>query len=411
MRRRTPLLVLAALIIAGVAITAYFLLAARTPGLIVGDNPFGSAHDRDPNTLAPVTDTGVPVQGAGEVIAPRLLKLADGPVARGAVALYIPPTTTEVASESGSTTETVTTPEEVEVRYIDRQSGNVYAFRVHERTATRISNKTLPGIQEASWLADGSRAFVRFLEKDSAGVEHVSTYMLPANGEGGYFLEQDLAEVRTASSSVLALYSSGTGSVASLAGPEGTSGTTLFSSLLSSLHVRFAGGNFVATTKATSALDGYAFLVDRAGSFTRLLGPLRGLDTLPNPSGSQVLYSYIDRTKLYTQVLDVANRTTVPLPLVTLAEKCAWNREGTAVFCGVPTTVRGTLPDDWYQGAHSFTDRVWRIDLTSRVATLIFDPNELAEEAMDIEALTLDSASDVLVFMNRLDGSLWSYDL
>jgi hypothetical protein len=411
MRRRNLILVILVIVIALAGAGLFLILRSQAPGLVVDTGLFGSAGDREPG-LAPVTDAGVPVPGAGEAVAPRLLKLADGPVAKGVIALYTPPATTQTASSTNaSSTEVVTTPEEVEVRYIDRQSGNVYSFRVHERVATRLSNKTLPGIQEAAWLSDGSRAFVRFLEKDGAGGEHVSTYMLPANGEGGYFLEQDLAEVRTASSSVLALYSSGSGSVASLAGPDGTSGKTLFSSALSALTLRFAGASVIAATKPTSALDGYAFLVNPAGSFTRLLGPLRGLTVLPSPSGSQALYSYVDRTRLYTQVLDVANRTSVSLPLVTLAEKCAWNREGTAVFCGVPTAVSGNLPDAWYQGAHAFSDRIWRIDLASRVATLVLDPREVTGQPMDIEALALDSASDVLVFMNRLDGSLWSYDL
>ncbi|HEX5774840.1 MAG TPA: hypothetical protein VFY28_02675, partial [Candidatus Paceibacterota bacterium] len=122
-------------------------------------------------------------------------------------------------------------------------------------------------------------------------------------------------------------------------------------------------------------------------------------------------YSYVDRSRLYMQALDAGNRTSISLPLVTLVEKCAWNKEGSAVFCAVPTAIGGALPDEWYQGAHAFTDRLWRIDLADRVATLVFDPRELADEPMDMEALTLDSASDVIVFMNRLDGSLWSYDL
>ncbi len=411
MNRRLVIITASILVVLGLVLAAVFLFMGNGRGL-VATNPFGGAGDRDPGTLVPVGETGVPIQGAGEIVAPRLLKITDGPVARGAIALYVPPiTTTASTTDASSTPQVVTKPAEVEVRYIERQSGNIYSFRIHERTATRISNKTLPGIQEASWLSDGSRAFVRFLEQDSGGLEHVSTYMLPANGEGGYFLEKDLALVRAASTSVVALYSSGSGSVASVAGSGGTGGRTIFSTVLSSLNLAFAGSNFIVTTKASANLDGYAFLVDQAGSFTRLLGPLRGLSTLPNESGSQVLFTYTDRNKLYTQVLDTANRTAVPLPLTTLAEKCVWTSDETTVFCAVPTSIAGTLPDDWYQGARTFTDRIWRIDLASRVATLVIDPKELANETMDMEALTLDVASDVLVFMNRNDGSLWSYDL
>ena len=109
-------------------------------------------------------DTAGPVEGAGEVVAPRLLKITDGPVAEGAVALFIPAKApTQAAPVSlGSTSAEVAvatqgTPADTEVRYVDRASGNIYAFRIHDRVLTRIGNKTLPGVQEASWLADGSR--------------------------------------------------------------------------------------------------------------------------------------------------------------------------------------------------------------------------------------------------------------
>jgi len=409
---RRILIIGAVVLLLAIAAAVYFFFFRSGDGFTVGPNPFGQAGERDPS-LDPVIDTGVPTPGAGTLIAPRLLKIADGPVAKGTLSIYTPPQTTVVGTTTSSTTpaQTVTVPEEVEVRYIDRQSGNVYAFKIHDRIVTRLSNKTLPGIEDAAWTRDGSRAFVRFLEKDATGGERVSTYLLPFNGEGGYFLEQGLADIDIASSTVMTLSSSGSGSVATLMNADGSGSRTLFTSVLSSLSVAFSGTGYLAQTKPTVHLDGYAFSVDRNGSFTRILGPLRGLSTLPSPSGANILYSYVDRAKLYTQVLDAAARTTVPLPLATLPEKCVWTPDSSAVYCAVPTSLSGQLPDEWYQGARPFSDRIWRIDLATRVATLVFDPRQLAETSIDAQALSLDSASDVLVFMNRLDGSLWSYDL
>lgn len=410
--RRILIILAILLLFVAVGTAVYFLVFNRDSGLVVGENPFGQAGDRDPGSLDPVIDTGVPTPGAGTLVAARLLKLTDGPVAKGTVSLYTAPKTTTVATTSTSTpVQTITIPEEVEVRYIERQSGNVYSFKVHERVMTRLSNKTLPGIVDAAWARDGSRAFVRFLENDISGTERVSTYLLPANGEGGFFLEQGLSQVVVASSTVLTLRSSDSGSIVSSMNADGTGTKTLFSSVLSSLRVGFFGTNYIAQTKASTYLDGYAFTVDRTGTFTRLLGPLRGLSTLASPSGANVLYSYVDRGKLYTQVFNTAARTNVSLPLVTLAEKCVWTTGSDALYCAVPTALTGLLPDEWYQGAHTFSDRVWRIDLASRVATLVFDPRQLADTAIDAQALSIDSGGDVLIFMNKSDGSLWSYDL
>ena len=411
--RRILIIVGTLILLIALGLGVYFLFFAKDSGIAVGPNPFGSAGDRDPGAVEPV-DTGVPTPGAGTVFPPRLMKLTDGPVAKGTASIYFPPQLSAPVAASSTATTTQTTviavPEEVEVRYIDRQSGNVYSFRIHERTMTRLSNKTLPGIEDASWTRDGSRAFVRFLEKDGAE-ERVSTYLLPVSGEGGYFLEQGLAQITAASSSVLTLLSSGSGSVAIIMNTDGSGTRTIFSSVMSSLRVAFAGTSYLAQTKASAHLDGYAFLVDKAGTFTRILGPLRGLSTLPSPSGAKILYSYADRGKVYTQVLDTATRTAVPLPLSTLPEKCAWTPGSDALYCGVPTSLSGVLPDDWYQGARSFSDRLWRIDLATRVATLTFDPRQLADVQIDAQALSLDSGEDVLVFMNKVDGSLWSYDL
>lgn len=410
MNRRLLIILASIIVVLGIIVGIYFLFFTPGATLQVGvPNPFGSSADRgDTGILGP---DGGPVQGAGVIVAPKLMRISDGPVAKGAVALHIPAVFSTASSTASTTTEI--TPADTEVRYIERQSGNVYSFRVHDRLLTRISNKTLPGIQEAAWTSDGTRAFARYMTRAADGTEHVDTYALSSDGGEGYFLEQDLEQVAVqGTSTVFSLLPNSSGSIGSLSAPDGTSVRTLFTSTLARLTTRFSGSDLIATTKASSGLDGYAFLVSRAnGSFTRLLGPFRGLSTLPAPNGNSVLYSYSDRGKLSAQVLDIVSRTGTPLPLATLAEKCVWSLDGRTLYCGVPTSVGGNLPDDWYQGAYSFTDRIWRIDLDTRLATLIVDPKQVGEVEIDAIALTIDPEEDVLIFTNKRDGSLWSYDL
>lgn len=327
MNRRILIIVASIIVVLGLLVGAYFLFF-NNPTLSVGvpSNPFGSSDDRTPTEL--LGPDGQPIQGAGTVVAPRLIRISDAPVGKGAVALYIPPVPAMASSTEPGT------PADTEVRFIERQSGNIFAFRVHDRVLTRISNRTLPGIQEAVWTTDGARAFVRYLTRATDGTEHVDTYMLPADGGEGYFLEQDLEQVTVrATSTVFSLLPSTSGSIGSLSAPDGTNVRTLFTSTLSRLRAGFSGANIVATTKASSGLDGYSFLVNSAdGSFTRILGPLRGLATLPNREGTSVLYSYVDANRTYLQILDLATRNAVALPLVTLAEKCVWEPGGRAVY-------------------------------------------------------------------------------
>lgn len=435
--KRVLVIVAGIIVILGIVAVIYFTYFAGSAHLTVGNtgNAFGDATS---GTSVPTTDT---TSTTGTVVGPNLVKIASGPVSAGEVAFDLPPTpvvtTTSLASSTvTSTTTTATstkttkttaiipvttttyTPGDVVIRYIDRQNGNVYEYRSVARTLTRVSNKTLPGIQEASWLPDGSMAFVRFLTS-SGNSEHIATYALPYNGNGGYFLQQDLNQVTTVgSSTVFTLMNGSGGSVGSLAHADGSGISTLFTSTLTSLvahAVNPSGGSgaaasVIASTRAASEIGGYAFTLT-GGKFIPLFGPLNGLTVLPSPSGKSLLYSYTDGTSFHMNIFDMTSGAVTALPLATLAEKCTWTMDGSSVYCAIPLSMTGNLPDDWYQGTISFNDRIWRIDLSSRLATLILDPTDIAKTDIDAVNLTLDPNSRVLVFRNKKDGSLWSYTL
>lgn len=414
MNRRTLIIAGIVLVLVLLAIGAYLLFFRDEPQLSTDGAPIGGLADDVVGGRDVLPDGTEFAEEAGTEIAPRLVRITDGPVAFGSVAVVVPAATTTVTTtrDDGTVaTTTVALPPDVEVRFVERQSGNLYAYRAHERTLTRLTNQTVPGVIEASWLEDGSRAFLRFFSTD-VGSERLETYALPISGEGGYFLEQDLAQVSAGSVSVFSLLTSTTGSTGTIANGDGGNVRTVFTSPLASLRVAFAGDDFVATTKASASIDGYSFFVPRAsGAFSRVLGPLRGLTALPDPTGSLLLYSYLTNGTFAMALFDLETRESVPLPVATIASKCVWSADGSVAYCAVPTAFPGTLPDDWYQGVVSFTDRIWRIDAAARVATLLVDPSTAGGSAVDAVALTIDPQEDFLVFTNRIDGSLWAYDL
>jgi hypothetical protein len=147
------------------------------------------------------------------------------------------------------------------------------------------------------------------------------------------------------------------------------------------------------------------------GAFSRVLGPFKGLSALPSPSGDLILYSFIEGRTLRLGFIDVAAGTSTFLPITTLVDKCAWSADGSSIYCGVPTNQSGALPDDWHQGVVSFNDRLWRIDLAARVATLILDPQESADVSIDMVGLAVDPARDAVVFSDKNTLALFAYDL
>ena len=408
MRRNLIIAAVALLLIIGLGAAAHVYFSSGTRVAVAPNGgaglPVAGQQSAGAGTAA---GGGVVSGGTPVVVSARLVKISAGPVVPGMTVID-----RKAASASSSPSSTSLGTREVAVSYIERQSGNVFLYLVGAKTLTRTSNRTLPGIQSALWLPDGSTAFVRYLSGDDAST--INTYALRANGSEGFFLPQDLADIAVSSTSVLILASGVNGSTASLLRTDGTRATTVFSTPLSSLRVSFAGKtSYLAVTKPAAALSGSAFLVGATGRFSRLIGPLYGLAALPSRSGKWLLASHTVGSEMRTALVNTASGETLPLPVKTIADKCAWTADDSTVYCGVPTNPSAgyAYPDDWYQGVAHFSDRIWKIEVAGRYAQLVLDfPKETGVE-LDTESLAVNPLGTVLVFSNKNDGSLWSYSL
>ncbi len=417
--RRTLTIAALAIVALGLIVVGYFYFFNGSGGLVAqtgtGANPFGtpsqdtSSGGQGADTTQNTADTPI----AGTLIAPHLVKITSSPVAHGVLIINASTTAPVALASTTDATSTDTGPTfRTEVRYIDRQSGNMYTYNVMQGTSVRLTNHTAPGVQETAWLSDGSDAFIRFLTVDPDKTEHIDTYVLPADGTDGRFLARDLSQVLAqGTQTVFTFMPSTSGSVGTISKPDGSGGGTVFTSLLSALHVSFAGTNLLAYTKPSASVNGYAFLIDRkTGAFTKILGPLPGLTALPSPSGKLVLVSSLSGSSLSLSVFDTATHTTIALPVATLTEKCVWSPDNQSAYCAVPTALpSGKLPDGWYQGTIAFSDRLWKIDLIARAATLVANLPELTKEPIDAISLSVDPNESTLTFVNKRDDSLWAY--
>ncbi len=402
--RRYLIIAALAIVVLGAGVVAYFYFFANAPGVTVapgaGANLPTAGQETTPASAGQAPASSVSLSAPSPVVvSARLVKISAGPVVPGEAVVDIP------AQNASSSPDTVVT-------YIERQSGNVFSYQVGTGVLTRTSNKTLPGIEEASWLPNASLAFVRYLS--GADFSTINTYALSANDGNGFFLPQNLSDLAVSSTSVLALASGVNGSSASLMRTDGTHSSEIFTTPLSSLRVSFAGKNqYLAFTKPSATLPGDAFIVDSAGRFSRIAGPLNGLVALASPSGKWVLVSYTLPQGMQMELVNVATGAVVPLPVATIADKCVWAADNSAVYCGIPMNPpkNYAYPDDWYQGAVHFSDRIWKIDVAGRFAQLVLDFSKETSSPLDAEALAIDPSGTVLAFINKNDGSLWSYKL
>ena len=397
---RTLTIAAIAIVLVGTGVFAYFYFFATRANIIVSpDNtgfPIAGQDTQSTNDNGVLTTLGAPT-----VVTERLVKISKGPVVPGMVVTNIP------AINASSSPD-------VSVSYVERQSGNIFLYIVNTGKITRTSNKTLPGIQSASWLPNASLAFVRYLSGDNLST--INTYALLEDGSGGFFLPQNIMDISVSSTSVLTLASGVNGSVASVSYTDGTHTSEVFSTPLSTINVSFAGKNqYLTYTKPSATLSGYAFIVDAAGHFSRIAGPLNGLVALPSHSGNFVLVSSSSGSggALQMKIVSTTTGENILLPVSTIADKCVWTADDSAIYCGIPVDppINYVYPDDWYQGVVSFSDRIWKIDVAGRYAQLVLDfPKETSKE-VDIKSIAVDPLNTELVFMNKLDGSLWGYKL
>lgn len=401
-------------VVLGIIAGVYFFFFYKPGPALTADtassgNPFGDSGGATTNTgnASAPGDTGTSDSGnIPAQVAPKLVQVTNAPVGKGFIVLD--PVASTTASTSAVTTGAA-------VRYIDRESGNMYEYATASNASARLTNHTVPGVQEVSWLPNGAAAFLRFITPGQGSDEHVNTYELPADGSDGAFLAEDLMQVIPRNlTSVFTLSPNSAGSIGYLEQPDGMNPTVLFTSQLSAISVRSSAGAMVAYTKPSANLNGYAFLVNqKTGAFTSILGPLTGLTALPSPSGTRILMSYVDGSGVVRLAYyDTSNHATTLLPLSTFTDKCVWAPDGTSAFCAAPVSVpTGTLPDDWYLGTTAFTDRIWKIDFTARVATQVADLPTLVSAPIDAVSLTIDANESTLVFMNKRDDTLWAYSL
>ncbi|MFZ3043940.1 MAG: hypothetical protein WA058_02430 [Minisyncoccia bacterium] len=403
--QRNIIIAVIALLVLGLGVWVYVAFFAGNAAITTapGAPSTGLPVAGQATTPGGTSDTGAPSLSAGmpapvTIVSPRLIKISSGPVVPGAVVVSKAAT----ASTSAQTT----------VSFIERQSGNVFSYSASARTLTRTSNKTVPGIQSAAWLPNASLAFVQYLS--GSDFSTINTYALPANGSSGFFLPRNLADISVSSTSILTLASGVNGSIVSTERTDGTHASQLFTTPLSSIRVSFAGKNqYLVYTKPSSSLAGDAFIVDSTGRFSRIAGPLTGLVARASPSGKWVLVSYTVNNAMQMVLINTSTGSSFQLPVATIADKCVWTNNDTAVYCGIPQnpSPANIYPDDWYQGAVSFNDRIWKIDAVGRYAQLVLDFGKETKDILDAEALAIDQLATTLVFVNKNDGSLWSYSL
>jgi len=395
------LIVVLALVVVGFFSWYFFVRDKDVPPseVVSGVSPFGSGEGvlgQQPNPSVLTGEDGQPIilDEFGSPSAP-LFRISDTPVA-GFVVL----------NNSSSS---------AFVRYVDRSNGHIYDVDLAVGEKVKVANQTLPKVYEAYFRPDGEAVLVRTLKDDTDVVENLSLTLTPPKTSGDLYttsstaLRGNIGSIVVGSNTTLFYVLRDTTSIVSSVFGGGNY-KTLYSSPFINWRLSVAGSGLIIYTKASARVGGYAYFL-RKGVLKKILGPLFGLVVVPNISGNQLLYSFVENGKTRLFVKNLTNNTIYEISSATLAEKCVWGKKNASiVFCGSPSSEIGVNePDAWYQGLTSFSDRIWSFDTNTETAKVLVEPASVLD--IDLIRPVLSPNEDYLVFINKRDLSLWALKL
>lgn len=298
--------------------------------------------------------------------------------------------------------------DESKILFYKKEGGELISIGFTGGIEEKLSNITVVDLMEAVWGPDRQRRAVFYLDGETKkGFLHISTSStatLPQN-------IRSFSWSPDGKSLAYLLQRSGGTTDLVVADASGKNPKVIFSTPIRDASIRWITSNKIVFQTAPSGLgEGFIFLFTRAdGVFTRIGGPLFGLEAIWSPDGSRFLVSSTDASgrNLVLSLRDTTGKTLFNSDVHTLAEKCVFADTNT-LYCAVPRALpqETTLPDDYLRGELNTSDVIQVLDFSSRIINTVVNLG-----AFDVSNLIVTKKQDFLFFVNRTDGTLWSYKL
>jgi len=295
------------------------------------------------------------------------------------------------------------------IRYMLRESGHVEETPADSFTENRISNTTLPGVEELE-VATSSAVVLRVLD-DSGAIKNFYGRLNATSSQESITVSPipNFSRAAVGGGEVLAVTPHASGASIDLMNPDGSGKRTLLTSPISS-WVPVLGGTHAFLETAPSA-EALGYLYDIAGgSLVKIAGGITGMTAIASPSGRYVAVSGNTPGGFALEVIDTKTKTPYATPLKGFALKCAWipNREP-LLFCAVPDTPpAAAYPDDWLMGNVPLADEAWIVNPVGNTSFFIGALTDENGVDIDAENVSVDPTGSYALFMNKRDLSLWS---
>lgn len=299
------------------------------------------------------------------------------------------------------------------VRFMERETGHVFETFPADLETIRISNTTIPEVQNTVWLGD-SVFVLQYLDQNDRIRNYLTSLAssTPDQTLTGKFLS-NFTDILQGSDekNITGVVRSGSGIAVIATDTDEKVKKTLFASLLRSWIIHPTKKGLLVGTPPSIGI-GYLYRVNEDRSLETVIGGTRGLMVLPNASGELIAYSRIAAGATTLFILDTRTGFVSESPIATFAEKCAWTEGANPVlFCGVPASLSGASIENWLMGVATFSDSAWIINPKTGSAQIVRSLEKDAGRPIDIVNPAVSSDGAHALFINKNDLSLWSLSL
>jgi hypothetical protein len=352
---------------------------------------------------------------------PKLRQISIVPTS-GSVAFNREKEETRVIDEETGAEETVTTTETV-FRYIERGTGHMYETFSDNLTQQRVSNFTIPQIQDAVFSQDGEFVILRKLDDLLNFEESFLASMQVVNedtgerGLVGEYIEPAIKYLDSNSRNYVYTTEKAEGGANFFSGSFGSSTVALIGEsrisewLIEDINNEYA----LITTKPTGTGQGSASLLNKtSGKTEQIISGKFGLTVKVSPDLKYAFFSVSEDNTVtnYVKNLETSIETKIN-GIQTMLDKCVWskNREG-IIFCGAPDFMPDSVyPDNWYLGLGNFDDHIFEIDVENTTSKMLMSSRQYVNRPFDTIKLELSPNEDFLLFINKIDLTLWALDI
>ena len=272
--------------------------------------PFGTAEDRQVrNSALPREETGIEDEiDVNEIISGVLRQLSNVPIA-GAITL-----------EKDNKTF---------VRYTERTTGHIYEASADGRQKNRLSNTTIPAIQQVLWGTNGENFIIRYLDENDVIKSVVATIVKGEESQVGVvegaLLPDNIHDLTVSpdGQKIFYILSLGNAVIGTTANIDGSGKKQIFESPVVEWQPTWVTkNNILLTTKPSYAALGYLYAIrTSSGSLNKILGDIAGLTARTSSDMSKTLYSASGNNTFETSLYDTESGTSILFPITTLPEK------------------------------------------------------------------------------------------